>query len=107
MDSMNKNPWEIESIPFKIYDEIKFINTFNFYDDSKLLQSHFFKITTTDDFVSEIKNSQINTGIMISSMDLNNMIIYLCILDDRIFIIKQTNLPKFQEYFNERLKYIF
>ena len=40
---------------------------------------------------------------MISSMQINNIIIYLCLLDNRIFIIKRINLPKFQEYFNEYL----
>ena len=40
---------------------------------------------------------------MIFSMKINNVNFYLCIFDNTIFIIKQINLPKYQEYFKEHL----
>ena len=40
---------------------------------------------------------------MISSLNINNILLYLFILDNRIFIINQINLPKLQEYFNKHL----
>ena len=91
------NPWEIENIQVDDDEEAHLLDKFIIYDDSKLIKSHVIKIGTTDDFVNEIKNSKIITGIMISSMKINNILIYLFILDIKIFIIKQINLPKFQE----------
>ena len=103
IDHPLKNPWEIESIKFDINKETDFLVKFIIYDDSKLIQSNIFKIATTDDFIGEIKDSQITTGIMISNMKINDLLIYLFILDNRIFIIKRINLPQFREYFNEYL----
>ena len=40
---------------------------------------------------------------MIFSMKINNVNFYLCIFDNTIFIIKQINLPEYQDYFNEHL----
>ena len=46
---------------------------------------------------------KINTGIIVSNLKINSMLIYMFILDNRIFIIQRMNLPKYQEYFNEHL----
>ena len=92
MNSMLKYPWEIENIQVDIDNKTCLLHKFIIFDDSKLIKSRVLRIATTDDFVSEIKNSDINTGIMISCMKINNLSIYLFILDNRIFIIKQINL---------------
>ena len=101
---MLKKPWEIESIQVDTDNEKGFLSKFIIYDDSKLIQPDFFNIAKTDDFVNGIENSQIEKGIMISRFKINNILIYLCILDNKIFIIKQINLPKFKKYFNKHLK---
>ena len=98
---MLKSPWEIENIQVDLESKTDILSKFIIYDDSKLIKSSISTISTTDDFVREIKNSQVDTGIMISSLNINNTAIYLLILDNRIFIIKQVNLPKIQDYFNE------
>ena len=85
----------------KIINEVKLLRKFIIYDDSKLIQSRIFRIETTDDSIKKINNSEINTGIMISNLNINSILIYLCILDDKIFIIKQINISKYHEYFNE------
>ena len=100
---MIKNPWNIENIIFKIDNETEFIRKFVIYDDSNLIRSRFFKMGKTEDFIKEIQDSEISTGIMITSMKINNITIYLFILDNKIFIIKRINLPKFQEYFKAHL----
>ena len=89
-------PWEIENDK-----QESFFRKFTIYDDSKLIQSNIFQIGTTYDYIKEINNSEISTGIMIFSLNINNILIYLCILDNRIFIIKQKNIPKYQDYFNK------
>ena len=95
-----ESQFEMRNIEVDIDSEIEFLHKFIIYDDSELIKSPYIKLATND-FINEIKKSEFDTGIMISSMKVNNLIIYLCILNTRIFIIKQINLPKFQEYFNE------
>ena len=106
MDITLKNAWEIEDIRICIDNERRFFQKFIIYDDSKLIQPDILQMKMTDDLISEITNSKIDTGIMISSMKINLISIYLFILDNRIFIIKQTNLPKFQEYFNKNRDFL-
>lgn len=93
--------YEIENIRVHIHSEAEFLHKFYIYQDSELIKSSYFKLTTTNELIDEIKKSEIDTGIMISSMKINSLLIYLCILDNRIFIIRRINLSKFQEYFNE------
>ena len=52
----------------------------------------------------DTKKWNINTGIVISSMKINNIPIYLFILDDRILIVKRKNLPNLYDYFKEHSK---
>ena len=103
MDFMLIKPWKIEDIQVDRIHGVSLLRKFIIYDDSKLIRSRYFRIEKTDDFIDEINNSEINTGIMISNMKMNGLSIYLFIMDNRIFIIKQINLPKFQKYFNEHL----
>ena len=103
IDYMLKNPWEIKNLKNSINNTDDFFRKFFIYDDSNLIQSRIFKMGMTEDFINEIQNSDINTGIMITSMKINNITIYLFILDNKIFIIKRINLPKFQEYFKAHL----
>ena len=98
---MNKYPWEIENININMDDETKYLHKFVIYDELKLIQSGIFEIGQENDIVNVIQNSQNSTGIMISNLKINNLSIYLIILDSRIFIINQINLSKYQEYFND------
>ncbi|KAK8897368.1 hypothetical protein M9Y10_015312 [Tritrichomonas musculus] len=99
---MLKHPWEIENIKINIDNEAGFLSKFIIYDDSNLFQTHLIKTATTVDFIGAVKDSQIDTEIMISNLKINGILIYLCILDNIIFIIKQINLHQLEEYFNER-----
>ena len=100
---MHKNSWEIENIEINMDDELGFLRKFIIYDSSKLIQSKLLNMAKTDDYINAIKQSQIDTGVMISILKINGVLIYLCILDSTIFIIKQANLQEFQEYFNKHL----
>ena len=102
-DFMPQNAWESENIVIKKDNEAAILRKFIIYDDSNLIQTPLLKIIKTADFITEIKKSEIDTGIMISNLKINNVLIYLFILDDTIFIIKGINLTKFLEYFNEHL----
>ena len=98
----HENPWDIEDIKIDI-ERTDFYRKFSFYVDSNLIQSSKFELMITNDFISEIKKSEIDTGIMISSMKINSILIYLFILDNKIFIIKHINNSNSQKYFNEHL----
>ena len=103
MEFKLKNTLGIENIQINIDNEERFFRKFIIYDNSNLFQSQYFRKEETDDFIGKIKKSHINTGIMVSNLKINNLVIYLFILDNRIFILNQNNLPKYQEYFNEHL----
>lgn len=104
---MDIAPWEIKDIQVNIDNEgVVLFSKFTIYDESNLIKFNkttFCKKAETNDYIGEMKGSQIETGIMVSNLKIKSRLIYLLIFDNRIFIIKHTNLQRFQEYFNEHL----
>ena len=102
-----KEVWDIEDIQYEIENENQLIDNFRIYSDLEIIPNlSNFKIRKTVDLINIIENSAINTGVMISSMLIQNKHVYILILDKSIFIINHMNIYEFGKYLKNHSKFL-
>ncbi|KAK8837018.1 hypothetical protein M9Y10_037063 [Tritrichomonas musculus] len=93
---------EMKDICFTIRDMDKIISKFTIYNKSKIeIGPKFIRIRDQIQLKDIMHTCDINTGIFISFVDIENIRLFILIFDNTIFIVEPNDLCHYQETFNQ------